>query len=1178
VTAQVNGAQATQTVTVAETLPTVTINAIDNGLINAAAAAGGVALSGSVTGLAANSTFQVTLSDGAFSKSYTATVNSAGTGWTATVPAADATTLADGTATATAQVTDQYGNVSTQAMRTTAVHETPPLAPAFDLSKADQTGPAGSHETSSAVVTLVGQTGAGDTVLLTSTGQTTIANTSGAFQFTNVNLAQGANALTVQATDATGNTSRYSLTIDRLAPTGSADAAVRWNQIALQAIKTNASDPDFASRALAMESLAVFDAVSAIDGTPGYLLNMTAPADADANVAAAQAAHDVLTYLFPAQKATFDAALASALGAIPDGQGKTDGIALGAAVAAQIIALRANDGWNANVIDDGSTAVGQWRPTAPSYMPALDPQWASVTPFALTSPSQFLPPGPPDLASQAYADAVNLTESLGAANSTTRTADQTQIANFWKDGAGTYTPPGEWNSIADQVAQAQGDSLAADARLFAELNVALADSAIAAWNTKFDYNTWRPITVIQDASSFTNAGIIQDPNWQPLIITPNFPEYVSGHSTFSAAAAEVLSSFFGNNYAFDTGSSSLPGVTRNYSSFWDAANEAGMSRIYGGIHFSFSNTDGLALGTQVGDWTLQAFNQSTDTVPPKIVLNQTSGFVTNQNPTITGVVNDNLSGVLSLQAQLDSTSVMDVSFNPDGTFSVPVTLPFDGSADGKHIITFTAIDAAGNAATPLAFNFTLATKAPQITLASTSIQDGGTVAASSHVTGAVTLETGDSLTSLFYTFDGATKMPISFDATTGAFDQALDLTHIGAGNHTLTLNATDAAGNITTDTLNISLPSLPLLTIADLTPMMGESDVGVTYRPKITFSRPINPTTLTSNSFYATDSTGTVVPATIVPFSDNTGGWLFFNNPLPGASTITLHVQGDQIKGTDSTFLDASGTGMAGSDLTESFTTVSTATVPGTTITGIVVDPGPDGVPMTPDDVKAAPDGLADYANDTWKLPIAGVKVYVLGNEDQAVYTDATGHFTLTNVPSGDVKVEFDGTTATNAPAGFYFPVMVMDTNIRAGVANTIMGSMGRTDQQLANAADPSLYLPRLHTDILSNVSNSTGGTVTLNPDAALGLTAEQQEQLTLQVAPGSLIGENGQPLSNAQIGISMVAPSLVDTMLPEGLTGVTATMTIQAPGVARFATPVTATFPNVYNAAPGTQLDFFFL
>jgi hypothetical protein len=418
-------------------------------------------------------------------------------------------------------------------------------------------------------------------------------------------------------------------------------------------------------------------------------------------------------------------------------------------------------------------------------------------------------------------------------------------------------------------------------------------------------------------------------------------------------------------------------------------------------------------------------------------------------------------------------------------------------------------------------------------------------------------------------------MPLAFNATMGAFDQPLDLSKLGTGNHTLTLTATDAAGNQTIDTLHVSLPALPLLTIADLTPMMGASDVGVTYRPKITFSRPINPTTLTSSSFYATDSAGAVVPATVVPFSDNTGAWLFFTNPLPGASTITLHVQGDQIKGSDGTFLDAARTGTAGSDLSETFTTVSTAPVPGTTITGIVVDPGPDGVPMTPDDVKAAPDGLADYANDTWKLPIAGVKVFLLGHEDQAVYTDSTGHFTLTNVPVDDVKVEFDGTTATNAPAGSYFPVMVMDATIRPGVANTIMGSMGALDQQAANAADPAVYLPRIASDILTPISNTTPTVVTAPADAGTGgtnLTPQQLTELSLTVAPGSLVDANGNPVTNAKVGISPVPPQLVMDMLPEGLLQHTFDITIQAPGGETFTTPAQLTMPNVLGLAPGEK------
>ena len=140
-----------------------------------------------------------------------------------------------------------------------------------------------------------------------------------------------------------------------------------------------------------------------------------------------------------------------------------------------------------------------------------------------------------------------------------------------------------------------------------------------------------------------------------------------------------------------------------------------------------------------------------------------------------------------------------------------------------------------------------------------------------------------------------------------------------------------------------------------------------------------------------------------------------------------------------------------------------------------------------PDDVTAGPNGLAVYANDTWKLPIAGVKVYVLGHEDQAVYTDAQGHFTLTNVPTGDAKVEFDGTTATNDPSGFYFPVMVMDATIRPGIANTMMASMGTADQQAANAADPAVYLPRVASDILTPISNTQPTVVTAPADAISG-------------------------------------------------------------------------------------------
>jgi hypothetical protein len=242
------------------------------------------------------------------------------------------------------------------------------------------------------------------------------------------------------------------------------------------------------------------------------------------------------------------------------------------------------------------TEPGVRVPTPPANAPALDPQWGQVTPFTLASGSQFRPGPPPALTSPEYTAVLNQVESLGGANSTIRTPEQTQIARFWADGSGTETPPGHWNTSAEQVALERHDSLAKDARVFALLDIALADAGIACWDAKYTYNFWRPITAIQTTA---------DPSWTPLLVTPAFPSYFSGHSTFSAAAATVLSSIYGPNTAFTTSSDALPGVTRSFPSFQAAAEEAGMSRIYGGIHYSFDNQAGLAVGQQVGNYVLQ---------------------------------------------------------------------------------------------------------------------------------------------------------------------------------------------------------------------------------------------------------------------------------------------------------------------------------------------------------------------------------------------------------------------------------------------------------------------------------------------------------------------------------------------------------------------------------------------
>lgn len=214
-------------------------------------------------------------------------------------------------------------------------------------------------------------------------------------------------------------------------------------------------------------------------------------------------------------------------------------------------------------------------------------------------------------------------------------------------------------------------------------------------------------------------------------------------------------------------------------------------------------------------------------------------------------------------------------------------------------------------------------------------------------------------------------------------------------------------------------------------------------------------------------------------------------------------------------------------------------------------------------------------ADDVYLLPIAGAKLYFHGLEDQFVLTDAQGCFTLTSVPAGNVKLVIDGMTATNAPAGIYFPEMVMDLDIKPGVVNTVMADMQPTAEEAAAAIEMGVYLPRIRTAILQNVDNNGATHISLGVESAPGLTPEQQSFLTIDVQPNSLIAPDGQRLASGQVGISLVPPELVMDMLPPGVLQHTFDITVQAPGIDRFSTPAPMTFPNTFNAAPGTQLDF---
>jgi RTX calcium-binding nonapeptide repeat (4 copies)/PAP2 superfamily len=381
-----------------------------------------------------------------------------------------------------------------------------------------------------------------------------------------------------------------------------------WNGMMLDAIRTASTPPPLASRNMAMVSAAIYDSVNSISKKYSpYRVNIDAPAGASQEAAAASAAYRTLASLYPAQTVKFDAAYASSLAKIPDGKSKQDGIILGQQVADQIISWRSTDGANKVVPYTPKTDAGNWQPTPPALAASLLPQWPGVTPFAMTSGSQFRPSGPPALNSAKYAEEVNYVKEIGKIDSLTRTPDQTAIAKFWANGGGTFTPPGHWNQIASEASALAGTSLEDSARLFALLNIAEADAAIVSWDAKYQYDLWRPVTAIRQADTDNNPNTAADPQWTPLLVTPPFPEYTSGHSTFSGAAEPVLNSVFGADFGFaDRGDKSVNSL-RTFDNFAQAADESGMSRLYGGIHFMSANVDGLSSGRNVGNYVVQNF-------------------------------------------------------------------------------------------------------------------------------------------------------------------------------------------------------------------------------------------------------------------------------------------------------------------------------------------------------------------------------------------------------------------------------------------------------------------------------------------------------------------------------------------------------------------------------------------
>lgn len=395
----------------------------------------------------------------------------------------------------------------------------------------------------------------------------------------------------------------------------SADPVLYWQSVLLDSFRQANTPPPAASRVQAMVGVAVADAVNAAAGgrMTYYLGKPVQQWGGDQRAAAAAAAYAVLASLYPNQAAALDAALTDQLALVPDGRAKARGLAMGAAAAAATIAARANDGSNAVVTYDAAPGPGVWEPTPDNgYKPALLPQWGAVTPWTGVNVASFDPGPPPALDSAEYAAAFNAVKEKGAKYSSTRTADETELAFFWADqSAGGWSVPGHWTQIAIEQSEAKGLSTLQNAQLFGRLGTGLADAAITTWAVKYDYNFWRPITGIRNGDTDGNDLTAGDPNWEPLLFSPPFPAYISGHATFGGVAAEVLTGTFGTYHFCSTaeeaplqGIYSFTNPTRCWNSFEQAAAENSYSRELLGVHWSFDDIRGEANGVTIGRATM----------------------------------------------------------------------------------------------------------------------------------------------------------------------------------------------------------------------------------------------------------------------------------------------------------------------------------------------------------------------------------------------------------------------------------------------------------------------------------------------------------------------------------------------------------------------------------------------
>jgi hypothetical protein len=386
-------------------------------------------------------------------------------------------------------------------------------------------------------------------------------------------------------------------------------SVLEWNAVAQRVTITVAKQYQTQSMIyIAMAQAAVYDAVDAIvGGYRPYALRVERQPGASVDAAVASAAHGVLGHYFPDQRQALDADLTRSLSAVPDGDAKEAGRAIGRAAAESILALRRGDGLEADIgFKVPPAAVGVWQP--PAGTAAQTPWAARLRPFMLQRPDQFRPGAPPDLTSGAWADDFLEVKNLGGVSATARTDEQTETAMFWSTNSVSQFNGAFRQMVADRHLDAMGA-----ARLFAMGTMVGADALIACFDAKYHYVFWRPQFAIPLGSTERRSSTGGDSAWKPLLATPNHPEYPAAHGCLTAAEATTLAAFVGSTRIGATLASSLPKLTRparTYEQADEMVSEMSNARIWGGLHYRHSVNVGAELGRKVATWALARYFQA----------------------------------------------------------------------------------------------------------------------------------------------------------------------------------------------------------------------------------------------------------------------------------------------------------------------------------------------------------------------------------------------------------------------------------------------------------------------------------------------------------------------------------------------------------------------------------------